>query len=100
RIMDTGFSQFLLMPFVMMAMEYDGPDGSMKNAEVGGLQAKVVVEKEDGKVTETQVMVLVSERILVNGEGNEFATLDDVKAYVEKIDLKKLAALAAKQKAE
>jgi len=96
RITDTGFNQFLKMPFMMM-MEVDGPDASIKNVEIKGYMGKVHLEKKKGKVTESQYMLLIGDRLLVMAEGNEDISPDDVKAMLEKMDLASLEKLCKKQ---
>jgi len=92
RIMDTGFNQFLAAPF-MMAFEYDSPDGAMKSTEVSGLPAKLILEKENNEVTNTQFMLLISERLMVNGEGNEATSTDEVESSLKMIDFEGLGKL-------
>ena len=95
--MDTGFNQFLMAPY-MMAFEFDSPDGAMKTIEIAGQTGKMILEKEKGKITDTQVMFLVGGRLLVAAEGDEDAELDDIEFLFKGFDFKKLAGLAKKAK--
>ena len=92
EIMDSGLNQLLLAPF-MMTMEFDGPDQTIKNAEFAGNPAKLVLNKEDGKVRTAQYLVLVADRLLMAAEGNENVSSDEIKAALEKVDFAKLAEL-------
>ena len=93
RITDTGWSQFLTMPY-MMAIEMDTPDASIKTVDVAGQPAKRIQSKEKGKVKSTQFLLLVSERVLVMAEGNEKAGSAEIEDLIKKIDFEKLTALA------
>lgn len=92
RILDTGLNQ-LLMASYMMAFEYDSPEGSMKTIDFAGHKAKMILEKERGKVTETQIMFLVSGRLLFAAEGEEGVTKEDIEALVTGIDFAKMGKL-------
>ena len=96
HILDTGFNQFLMTPF-MMQMEYDSPDGSVKSTEVQGFPSKLIYDKDEGEVTGVQIISLVSKRVLVTAEGDdETVTKDDISKLLDLVDYKKLAGMAGK----
>lgn len=92
QITDTGYNKLLAAPFFGMSMEYDGPDGSLVNAEVAGYPAKVILEKEDGEVTDVQYLVLVGDRFMVSAEGNDNVSQAEVEIVCAAIDYKALTA--------
>ncbi|MCK5126630.1 MAG: hypothetical protein KAR42_10270 [candidate division Zixibacteria bacterium] len=92
RITDTGFNQMLQMPFMMM-MEMETPEVSFKNTEIAGNPAKRMINKEKGKVINTQYLVLISDRVLVMSE-TENTDADEVEALIKLINFKDLAVLA------
>ena len=93
RLTDTGYHEFLKAPF-MMVMEYDSPSGTMKSEKFGEYPCKLIIDKDDGVVDDSQVLVMVSDRILFSGKGNENVTVEEVKALMKLVDLEKLSALA------
>ena len=93
-IMDSGYNQMLLAPF-MMAYEYDGPQGYMKSTEVDGHNAKEMVELKGDEVKSAQLMVAVKDRVLLMFEAKKGATMDDLKAQSSKIDYAKIESLIA-----
>ncbi|MEZ5360666.1 MAG: hypothetical protein R3F48_17770 [Candidatus Zixiibacteriota bacterium] len=95
RITDTGYSQFLTMPY-MMAFEMDTPDATIKSVKVGDRDAKFIQNKEKGKVISTQYLILISERVLVMAENDGGASKDEIESMLKKIDFEKLTKLAAK----
>jgi len=46
------------------------------------------LSKEDGKITQTQVMVLIKSRLLAMAEGNDKTSTDEVISLIEKLDFK------------
>ncbi|KAA3635985.1 MAG: hypothetical protein DWP97_03735 [Calditrichaeota bacterium] len=93
-IMDSGYNQMLMAPF-MMAYEYDGPQGYMKSTEVDGHNAKEMVELKGDEVKSAQLMVAVKDRVLLMFEAKKGATMDDLKAQSSKIDYSKIESLIA-----
>ena len=84
-IMDSGYNQLLLAPF-MMTYEYDGPKGYMKSTTVNGHNAKEMVDLKGDDVKQSQLMVAVKDRVLVMFEGSGGVTMDDLKKQSDKID--------------
>lgn len=93
RILDTGFNQFLMMPFAMQ-MEYDSPEGSVKSAEINGVPVKIITEKDDGKITDMQIIALAAKRILVNAETEDNVTLDEIEKVFKLVDFELLNKMA------
>ena len=93
QVQDTHANQMLLAPF-MMAMTYDSPEGSIKTIEVAKLPGKLFLEKDEGKITEINCMVLVGNRLLVMAEADGTVTEEELLSLVGKIDYEKLAKLA------
>lgn len=92
-IVDTGYRDMLMAPYTM-AMEYDGPDGSMKSVEVNGYASKEMIQLDDGEVKSAQLMTLVHKRVLVMFEAKGEASLDEVKGIAGKFNFAKLEELA------
>jgi hypothetical protein len=95
RITDTFYSTMLTMGY-MMAIEMDTPDGSVKTVKVGDQTAKRMQNKEKGKVTSSQYLILVSERVLVMAESDAEATTDEIEALLVLIDFEKLNGMITK----
>ena len=79
-----------------MAAEFDGPDGSVKNADIKGHPGKLMIEKEDGEITEVRYLLFVAERLLVTADGTGGVTADELKSAVSKIALDDLVEMAVK----
>ena len=93
RVMDAGIARAMLAPF-LIAVEYDTPDGIMKSVEINGHPARLMQTfDEDLNVTETQYMVLVGDRVLVQFEGNENADQSEVEAQMKGFPWDDLAAM-------
>lgn len=92
-IMDSGLNQAMIAPFTMM-MEYDSPDGSIKATTFKDYKGWQIVEKEKGEIESTQIVLLISDRVLVSLQGNEHVTMEELTKVAEKIDFDKLAELA------
>ncbi len=92
RILDSGLNQMLQAPF-MLAMEFDGPDGSMKTVELAGQKARQIIEKEDGKIESVQYLILVVQRFMVFVEGGDNASLELVGKVTEELPFDGLAGL-------
>ena len=88
-IMDSGYNQLLMSPF-MMAYEFDGPDGSMKSITVNDQNAKLMIEMDDGVVEDVNLMVAVKDRVLFMFEGNGGVSEKELLAEAKKIDYAKL----------
>ncbi|MDH3892481.1 MAG: hypothetical protein OEV49_15550 [candidate division Zixibacteria bacterium] len=90
RVMDSGMVKMMLAAF-FSAVEYDTPEGMLKSTEISGYPAKVMLQfNDDMDVEQTQFMVLVSERILVQVEGNQHVSQDEVKAVASDFPYNKL----------
>ena len=80
---------------MQMRMEFDGPDGSMKLAEIGKRKGAIITSKDNGEIEQVTVMTVVKDRLLVLVEGNEFTTPDEVLALAALFDYEKLEKLLA-----
>lgn len=90
RIMDSGVVRMMLAAF-FSSVEYDTPQGMLKSTKIAGYPAKLMLEfNDDMDVEQTQYMVLVSDRILVQVEGNQYCSQDEVKAVASDFPYKKL----------
>lgn len=90
RIMDAGMVRMMLAAF-FTTVEYDTPQGMLKSTKIGGYPAKLMLEfNDDMEVEQTQFMVLVSDRILVQVEGNQHCSQDEVKAVATDFPYSKL----------
>lgn len=99
RIMDSGMARLMLQPY-MMAVEYDTPEGMLKSTKIGDYPAKLMLEFDDDlEVTKTQYMVLVSDRILAQFDGNGNATQDEVEALATGFPFAEIEKLAQQAKA-
>lgn len=103
RLTDSGIARMMLQPF-LLAIEYDTPDGLLKSTKIGGFPAKMMLDYDDDlEVEQTQYMVLVSDRILVQFEGNEYASQDEVESAANDFpfgELEKSAGAASKADAK
>lgn len=91
-IMDSGYNQLLLSPF-MLSYEFDGPDGSMKSITVKDQDAKLMTKMDDGVLEEVNLMIAVKGRIMVVFDGNSEVTEKEIMAEAKKIDYAKLESL-------
>lgn len=94
-IMDTDYNGILLAPF-MAPYEYDGSDGAIKSLEIAGNPAKMMLQKDDGKITEVTCMVLVGGCILVTVQGQEGVSQEKVLVVTESVNYGTLTELAGK----
>lgn len=94
RIMDAGMVKAMLSPF-FMAVEYDTPDGIMKSVEIAGHPARLMQEFDDDfEVVKTSYMVLISDRVMVQFEGNEHVEEKLVTSQANSFPYDKLIRLA------
>jgi hypothetical protein len=100
RLTDSGIARLMLQPY-LMAVEYDTPDGMLKSTKVGDYPAKMMLDFDDDlEVEQTQIMVLVADRILVQFEGNEHTSQAEVEAAANDFPFGNLEKTAGAAKAE
>jgi hypothetical protein len=93
EIVDTAFSQLLMLPMSMMLMENyserdsDGYKKGMRLAGHPGFE-EWRTDSKHGEVT-----VVVANRFIVKASGNDMPTIDTLKSAIQAVDLGRLAAL-------
>ena len=93
KITDSGFNQLLIAPLtMMMATGYakESEDGFEKSTTVAGYPA---FEKMDKSRKRGELTVFVNQRFVVELAGTGVADHSELQAFLQKTDLKKLAAL-------
>jgi hypothetical protein len=91
-ITDAAFNQLFMAPFsMMMAMGYSErtSDGYKKATTINGNPGW----EEWNNSKHGELGVVVGKRFVVQGEGSELSSVEDVRAIVQAVDFSKLAAL-------
>lgn len=92
RIIDAGVVRAMLAPF-LTTMEYDRTDGLLKNVEINGHKGKLMQKfNDDMDVTETQYMVLIGDRVMVQIDANAGVDPAVVESEAEKFPYDELQA--------
>lgn len=93
KVTDSGFNQLLVAPFAMMlttGYAKETSDGYEKATTVSSFPA---FEKWDTESKHGEFTVFVNKRFIVEAEGSGLASTKDLQAFLDKMDLKKIADL-------
>ncbi len=95
KIVDSAFNQILVAPWAMFltaGYEKETDDGYEKSTTVSGNPG---FEKWSDKNKSGEVNIVVAKRFLVSVDGDDLDTVQQLRDFAAKVDLGKLAALAA-----